>query len=271
MLPILIEEDTQDLPGVICRKIKGWLGEDIDAEFLAALMQTQRRLGVVDRLSERTEETREYIRRIHGIASVGALMVTTRDAVDFEGGDELMLSTQPVRPEGWTFFITYLLQLEPDPKPFPTPEQQIELAGRFARMVGNDPVTPLLLKLYIKKAVQLGSGVSLDGLPTSIPNVYFQYLSAVNPTDRAADNFMPNDEMLRAAEQLGGLAIEDGFVPREFLKSRARVELNRNELQGNGQVDAIKRLIDNGILQEEPFGTDFQLRFTLDPIAEVLG
>jgi hypothetical protein len=131
-------------------------------------------------------------------------------------------------------------------------------------------VTPLLVKLYVDKAVQVRqAGDSLDTLPESIPETYYEFLRAVNPQGHDAENYLTNEDMFRAAELLGKLSLGQDFVPKEFAKSKAR-DLLKSQAASFGQNDPIKRLTDNNVLREAQAGSDMLLRFVLDPIAEFL-
>jgi hypothetical protein len=132
-------------------------------------------------------------------------------------------------------------------------------------------VTPLLVKLYVEKALRLkGVGDSLDELPKSIPDTYFEFLRVVNPQDVGAKNRLSEEEMFVAAEVMARIALGEDFVSKEFRTSTARSALNgacRRKLE---EADPIQRLVDNGVLRREQAGTDALLRFTLDPVAEFL-
>jgi hypothetical protein len=275
ILPLLIEEDTKDLLGVIRRKLQGWSGEDLNADFVKALLERGFLLPIIDRLSERSAETQEYVRTIHGSISVGVMAVTTRRPINFEGGDQVRLYLQPLKEENIAHFITGLLTLLPPPSPFPNLSSNAEFLGRFATVIRlgekEVDVTPLLVKLYVDRAVEAKrAGASLDDLPRSIPELHFAYLQRVNPQDLAAANRLSDEDMLRAAEPLGRLSLGEDLVPREFLKSAARTTLSALGWDDPSKLDPIARLIENGVLREATAGTDNLLRFTLDPTAEFL-
>ncbi len=275
ILPLLIEEDTKDLLGVIRRNLQGWVGEELKSDFVKALLERGFLLPIVDRLSERSAETQEYIRTIHGSIAVGVMAVTTRRPINFEGGDQVRLYLQPLKEENIAHFITGLLTLQPPPSPFPNLSSSAEFLGRFAKVIRlgekEVDVTPLLVKLYVDRAVEAKrAGASLDDLPGSIPDLHFAYLRHVNPQDLGAANRLSNEAMLRAAESLGVLSLGDDFVPKEFLKSKARTTLGDLDRDDPSKLDPIARLIENGVLREDEMGTDSLLRFTLDPTAEFL-
>jgi photosystem II stability/assembly factor-like uncharacterized protein len=275
MLPVLIEEDTTDLVGVVGRKLKSWLEEEVESNLLEALLRKRRLLIVVDRLSERSEATRQHVRLIHGSHPVNALLVTTRSPAGFEAGDGSRLFPQPLDSGSLLFLMTGLLQSAAGREVFPTMQHQMELAGKLASLIRlgerEVPLTPLLVRLYVDKAVSLAqAGEPLEKLPVSIPDVYFDFLRSVNPQGPGVANGLSNEQMLRAAEALGRLALEPDFIPKEIPRSAARERLAAHGWKEPEKLDPLQRLLDNGVLLQREAGIDGLLRFVLDPISEML-
>lgn len=271
MLPVLVDEDTEDLRALVKRKLTSWLQEEISDDLLNALLRKQRILVIVDRVSERDSSTREHLRTLHGTQPINALIVTTRQALDFEAGGAVLVYPQPLGSETLLHFMTSLLQDPARSGAFQTMKGQIDLAQKLADLIrlGDEeiPLTPLLARLYVDKAVERAkAGASLDDLPQSIPDVYFDYLRSVNPPGGMSD-----PDMLNAAEVLAELALEKGFVPHEIVRSEAQKALAAAGWKEPGEPDSIlRRLRDNGVLLETSVGTEVLLRFALDPIAEFL-
>ena len=276
MLPVLVDEDTDDLRAVVKRKLTSWLQEEIGDEFLDALLRKQRVLVIVDRVSERQRTTREHLRTLHGGQPVNALLVTTRQPLDFEAGGDVRIYPQPLGSETLLHFMTSLLQEPARAGAFARMGDQLELGKKLADLIrlGAEevPLTPLLVRLYVDKAVELARrpGASLDELPGSIPDVYFAYLRSVNPDTGGSTDRMSNEDMLRAAEVLARLALGKAFVPREVAKEEAREAFAEAGWGKPEDSDPIRRLRDNGVLQETAVGTEMLLRFALDPVAEFL-
>jgi RecA/RadA recombinase len=275
MLPVLIEEDTTDLVGVVGRKLRSWLEEEIESDLLEALLRKRRLLIVVDRLSERSEATRQHVRLIHGSHPVNALLVTTRSPEGFEAGDGIRLFPQPLDSGSLLFLMTGLLQSAAGRELFPILQDQMVLAEKLASLIRlgdrEVPLTPLLVRLYVDKAVALKkANEPLAGLPVSIPDVYFDFLRTVNPQGPGVANALSNEQMLRAAEIVGKLALEPDFIPKELARSVARERLAAQGWKEPEKLDPLQRLIDNGVLLEREAGIDGLLRFVLDPIAEML-
>lgn len=292
MAPILVAEELsneavtpkKDLVTVIQRKLKNWLNEDVDRALVLALLKAQRLLVVVDGISERSDDTRDHIRTIHGSYPVNALVITSRTRLPFEAGDDVLMLPQQLDSSSLLYFMSALLRLSA-PDEVLARMQQLTLAQQLYALLPkkrrNDnasgerypeeqiPLTPLLVKLYINKAVELEmEGRPLTELPTSIPEIYFEFLRSVNA--QTVRPSLPHDDMFRIAELLAELSLGEEFVPRAFTRTQARLALQTSALNTVAGVDAIQRLLDSGILLQRDAGTEVLLQFTVDPIGEYL-
>jgi hypothetical protein len=132
-------------------------------------------------------------------------------------------------------------------------------------------VTPLLVKVFVEiaqKAVKAGK--SLADLPTSIPEMMLEYLRHLNPKDPTTPGHVPDNQVILASRVLGRLSLEEHYVPREFRSDEARSRLEARGFKAEEASSALRRLIQNGALDErQPGGTSI-LRFSLDPVAEFL-
>jgi len=111
-----------------------------------------------------------------------------------------------------------------------------------------------------------------DSLPKSIPQVYFDYLAAVNPDSPKAPNFISNSVMFQAVRLLSVLELANGYRPMMFEETKARATLRAASLEkvraDNHESDVIERLISNQVLRwNESLGSQW-LKFELDPVAE---
>jgi photosystem II stability/assembly factor-like uncharacterized protein len=282
-IPVLIEEDINDLVAVLQSKFKAWLGEDLDAFFIETLLRKQRLLLIVDALSERSIEMQNYIQNIHGKYPVNAMVITTRFPLDIKISDEVYLYPQALNSEKLLLFMSTTLA-EKRNNVFKSIENQLILGSRLSQLFKHNgselPITPIIVRLAIDKAIELGSneivndinidpkliGI-LENLPTTIPEVYFDYLKRVNPQGLSVPNYLPQDQMLRVTEILGELSIGNNFIPRDFTMASAR---DRLKCPPGNHPDPILRLIENGILVKREYGSDIFLRFSLDPIAEYM-
>src|ERR1022692_204233 len=148
---------------------------------------------------------------------------------------------------------------------------QLELGRRLAELAslnGDElPITPLLVRLYVQKAVKLlARGDSIEALPKTVPDVYFDYLKQVNPSSRSADYYLDEAAMIKVCCALGRLALRKSFVPGSFSGWEAEQTLREiNEPSG-----ALKRLAANGVLSAIEAGADWIYSFVSDPTAEFL-
>jgi hypothetical protein len=301
MLPVWIDEDLdpkeKPLDKVVKDKLRALLpDEKLEDEILGAMLRKQRLLIIVDRLSERSAATQQYIESIYRSTRVEALLITTRREIRPEYSAPVLLYPQPLDEGNLLRFMTSLVaeDIEPqEPQTQPDAESkeagvsatlssldsQLALGTRlkalFESTAGTDgnkpPIIPLPVRLFVEDAKRLiRLNRSLDELPSSIPEVYFNYLEQVNPREAHVPNFMTHEEMLKAAMALAKLALAGDFVPKEFFRDEAVNMLRGLGWSGPEKTDPIRRLIDNGVLMEKSLLVFRRLRFVLDPVAENL-
>jgi len=257
------------------------------------MLRKQRILVILDRLSERSAATQQYVQRIYRSVRAEALVITTRTVLHPEGSVPQLLYPQPLDESNLLRFMTSLVKEGPDqaggpadtsrPAPLSSMDEQLALGHRLrdlfqatrAGSANPAPIVPLPVRLFVEDARRLiRAGLPLDELPLSIPDVYFRYLEQVNPNQPPnqppVPNFMTNPEMLKAAMLLAKLALGDNFIPKEFFRDDASELLKENGWAEPHKLDPVQRLIDNGILKEWTGGGFSRLRFVLDPIAENL-
>lgn len=289
-IPVWVDEDldkSNSLFDTIKRKLAGWLPEEeIETEFLEALLRKQRILVIIDRISERSASTLQHIVTIHGYLHVEALVITTRKPLTFEAGPSTFLYPQALDSSSLLHFMTSLLrqhkeQEESGKEPFASLEDQLALGKRLAALIrvrgidGNPqdvPILPLPVKIFVDNAIVLiRQGRFPKDLPSTLPDVYFRYLEQINPKSPAISHAMTDEEMLRAAKLLGKLALEHDFIPKEFSKEIARERLRAAGWTNPEKLDPIQRLLDNGvIIEKKAVLAIHRMRFALDPIAEFL-
>jgi photosystem II stability/assembly factor-like uncharacterized protein len=288
MLPVWVDEEIDEknaLLAVVKRKLTAWFPEEeIETELIQALLKKQRILVIVDRLSERSAATQQYVSSVHGGLKVNALIVTTRQEVKFEAGAPLILYPQALDSKSLLHFMTSILaeyaqqSTSGVPHAFDTIERQLDLGHRLAALIqvrgaqdDEIPILPLTVRVFVDEAVRLiREGRPLDELPRSLPEAYFRSLEKVNPKTPGAKNAMTDEAMLRAAKLLGKLATGSDFIPKEFSMQSARESLRAAGWTDPEKLDPVQRLIDNGVLVEKKRGGFHVLRFELDPIAEFL-
>lgn len=272
-LPLLIDEDTSNVLATVVRKARAALSEEIDEDLIRALLTSGRLLVVFDRLSERSVPTFEAVERLQGSLRVAAALVTTRVAGHYEGGGVERVYPEALTSASLMFFLSTLLRDVGTGQTFSRLADQVDLATRLARMIRHGdrdvPLTPLLVWLFVSRAVELvESGRSLDQLPASVPEAYFEYLCMVNPDDSTSEHHLENERMLVAARALARLALGENYVPKDVPKERARGALRARGF--TEAPDPIERLARNGVIVERSYGGRSLLSFALDPVAEYL-
>jgi len=308
MLPIFIDEDTSDLFAVIRRKLHSWLREEVDNAFIDALLKSKRLLIIVDRLSERHADTQQHILTIHSSHPMNALVVTTRRPISFETEGAVTLMPIPLDSNNLLYFMTSLLRelrgasekngRRPPEKPnestarststsgaaFGGMRSQLKLGEKLAGLLPQEhdataQITPLLVKLFVEEAVRLAKENVTDPLaklPSSIPEIYFDYLRALNPhgPDKHGKEMVDEIEdqlMLEAARLFASIALGDDFVPKEFDGGEAVQFMERMGSTAEEASLAIRRLTANGVLLLRDLGGVPRYRYLLDPICELLG
>jgi photosystem II stability/assembly factor-like uncharacterized protein len=290
MIPVWIDEDVNEKDNSLASVVKGKLAallpeEKLDDAFLGALLTKQRLLFVVDRLSERSAATQQYIGRIYRSTRAEALLITARTYQQVQGAAPVVLYPQPLNQKSLLHFMTSLVSQDVSGLTDPvanvalTVKEQLALGDKLATLYeasssgdGKDaPILPLPVRLFVEEAKRLiRNGRTLDELPLSVPEVYSRYLEQVNPEEPAVPNFMTHAEMLRAALILAKLALSGDFIPKEFFPDEAAAKLREAGWTDPQKLDPVRRLLDNGILIEKGPLVSRRLRFVLDPIADSL-
>lgn len=277
-LPIMIEEETDDLVGTIERKIIGWTQEKPEPKFLETLLAKKRLLIIIDALSERSQQMQNYIASIHGRLPVNALIITTRANLDMQIRDVQRIYPRSLEAENLLFFMSSILVDNKIPVLKPL-DNQLAFAKKVAQMFVLDkkeiPIVPVLLKLTIDKVLEIAKanpGITdintiLAMLPGSIPEVFFDYLLRVNPRK---NNPISDEEIQASSEFIASLSLQDDFIPKDINVTRITEELrNRNLL--TEQKNPLQRLILNGIVTApKTYANNSWVRFALDPLAEYL-
>jgi photosystem II stability/assembly factor-like uncharacterized protein len=284
MLPVWIDEDLgtdKPLSQVVRAKLTALLpDEKMDDVLLGALLQKQRLLTIVDRLSERSTATQAYFGNIYRTTRAEAMLITTRIRIPVDGVTPISLFPQPLNQRTLLYFMQALLQPDGATNDIDVTDvsldDQLSLGHKLrelylssVRAGGN--ILPLPVRLFVEEAMTfIVASRSLESLPRSIPDIYSRYLERVNPDNPSVPNFMSHAEMLRAAKILSKLALGDDFIPKEFDAEDASAELRKEGWTDPQKVDPIERLVDNGVLLSKGELLNRRLKFALDPIAEYL-
>jgi photosystem II stability/assembly factor-like uncharacterized protein len=273
-LPVLIEEDTDDLPHAVQRALIKMVGPDeADADIIGGLLERQRILVIVDGVSERSIATQRQVEAAAGHRPIALLVISTR--VPPRLGPVRTARVQPERIEEATlvYFLTEYLRQTKSEQLFsgrPLLDLADRLLGLLERANRQVVITPLLITLFVQSAADHAKrGGTLNSLPLSVPEMFLEYLRRVNPQDPTATHWMPDGVMLQCARVLGWCSLRDLYTPRDFRREAARQALQDADLWAE-QRDPVSRLIANGVLEERNIAGTPMLRFHLDPLAEYL-
>ena len=197
MIPVWVDEDMDPkekrLNDVIKGKLTSMLPDaKLDDTFIEALLKKQRLLVILDRVSERSKATQQYIGTIYRSTPVVALLVTSRTYLSIGGSTPITVYPQLLDHESLLYFMTSLLKtpLSTNGGSRRAPlslDKQLELGSRLALLYqsslrANAPVLPLPVRLFVEEArALLNGGLPLERLPLSIPAVYSWYPGACKP------------------------------------------------------------------------------------------
>jgi hypothetical protein len=274
MIPIFLEEETDDLIAAVTRQLRKMVGpEELDDSLVHSLLRNQRLLVIFDALSERTAETKKHVQSIHGTAIVSALVVTSRVAPEF--GPTKVTELWPERIDAKTlfYFLTEYLHRTKSDELFPG-HHALQLGGRLNSLVEGGSqylvVTPLLVRLFVDNAIeQRKRNQSIEDLPVSVAETMLEYLRRVNPQDPDTPNRIANETMIQASRVLGRCSLGEDYVPRDIYGDVAHQALSAAGIE-TPPADIVARLVLNGVLEQRDRGGTKLLRFGLDSLAEYL-
>ncbi|MCS3795649.1 NB-ARC domain-containing protein [Niastella sp. OAS944] len=274
-LPVLIEEETNDVFATIKGIINTYTNDEVNDEFLRYLLRKQRILVIVDALSERSSEMQLYIRTIYRKTPVNAMVLTSRKSIDVYTGENILLYPQKMDFVKVAEYVKTVLYNRKE-KVFEQEANKSKISDKIVSLFKIDnkdkevPILAVLPVLVMRRAILLAeeSGdVSIEfiikNLPSSIPEIFIDYITSVNP--KSGDNIYSDEHVLAFCKKIAIICLGKDFRPTDFLKS----SVDTIPVTETGTI--IDRLIENGILLPmKRFGDDYLLRFTLDPIAEYL-
>jgi len=288
--PFIIDYGTHDIVKSVKDKMNAWLpDENIDDDFIMALLKNQNIILLIDALSELDVTTQNYIDTIHSNVPANLLIITSRKRFFFQQLECSIIKPLPLTSDKLLYFlISYFngkkeivgASLDEGAPAFPlkTMEEQLAFAGRIGMLFSNTAngtvsVTPILVKIIVDnffKKFQQGKKVFNDlmqEMPKSIPEVYYNYLENVNPKNKTVTNYLDTDIMFQLAELMGYLSLGNNFIPQDFSQKSYAEEVNKRFKDVN-PATTIQRFSDNGIITMKNNLGSFFLRFNLDPLAE---
>ncbi len=283
---ILIDVDTTDLPGLITSRLTAWLpNEKITKDLVKALLKNQNIICIIDALSEKSQNTQEYINGIFGEFQINLLLITARYRFTFNEQRFILFKPVYLSLDKLIFFIsTYIVNkseevnLRYGNQPFPvrTFDHHLMFAKKIGDLFKNThTITPILVTLvidnffenyYEKNITDFEELLTL--MPENIPGVYIQYLKNVNPKNENVANYLPEEDMIAIAKYLGFLSIRKTYTPHNIPKLAIQQILRRKYPD---YKDPFQRIIDNQIMTKMEDLGFVEARFNLDPCSEYLG
>jgi hypothetical protein len=131
------------------------------------------------------------------------------------------------------------------------------------------PVTPLLVTLFVRSALRrAANGLSFDGLPEVVPEVFVDYLRRLNANPHP-DAPVSDDVFIRAAQTVATVSLGKNLVPQDFTPEEATEAIEQETTAEQADL-LLKRLIASGVIERRTPGGHVILRFNLDPAAEYL-
>ena len=157
MMPVWIDEDLDPVNNALAKVIKEKLSailpeEDLDDEFLKAMMRKQRVLVILDRLSERSAATQKYVQGIYRTVRAEALVITTRAVLHPEGSVPQLLYPQPLDESNLLRFMTSLVKEGADQSSVPAHASQPAVAAPLSSMEEQLALGSRLKHLYQDQA-----------------------------------------------------------------------------------------------------------------------
>ena len=279
---LLIDEEFDDLWQLVQRRIKAIVGPHraVPSEFIEALLRRGRLWIMVDRLSERKRTTQDAFARIYESISPRVVMCTARHEIPTQVIAPTVVRPLPLDKNTLLGFLSDQLQSEGAGALYPTLADQAALVQRLARQItlGDEelPVTPLLVRVFVSQAVELGQHTgrqAINNLPSNVPEAYFNYVERLDATRTYADGFQAVADAgtiaRKAAVIVAFVELGEDFRPKPISKFLLREKL-RDHCGVLGDIDFVERMTGSGLLVERRHGTDALVEFVLDPLAECL-
>jgi hypothetical protein len=268
MIPVLIEENANDIASRIQAQLKLIVGDEVEPELTESLLLNKRVLVILDGLSEKSADMQVQVREIYIQAPVKALVVTSRRDVEVIGTNKVTVHPEEITDSNVIHFIREYLRLSGHAEIL-SRSQIRSLVFRLFSITetreGGVPITPLLVILLINQAVEfVVAGRDIGELPYSIPETIVKYLERLS-----AGRTEPAPEIIRATAILARCSLGDEYIPQEFDRRRAVQALVQAGL-GDGVNDLLAVFVDGGVLETRRLGGVDFYRFKLDPVAEYM-
>jgi HEAT repeat protein len=276
-LPVLIEREldfevaegkdpfTETVRGDLSKLISAPVSENL----ITALLEQGRVLVIVDHMSEMTEANRNRVRPDVPDFPAASLIVTSR--LEEKLGNVSSNSLKPMRVTGDYLFEFMGAYLRAQGVREWFPDREFGPAGaRIAELVGERPVTVLLVKLYLDRMIETKrrQGDLDREMPESIPSLMLYYLNDINAAVRE-DVRRDARAVHRDAEAIAWACLKESLWP-EFasIDSASKPALAAIDSEGvDARLDYLERRL--GLIETREPKRD-KVRFLLDPVAEYL-
>ena len=270
MIPVLVETElTEEV--TLLAAIRGQLNaltdqsEPIETELLEKLLQRQRVLVIVDRLSEMGETTRSQIKPQLADFLVKALVVTSRLEESLGGVRRTVV--KPLQVEAnrlWPFMSAYL-EAKGKQNLFEDDDYS-DGCDLLRRMAGERSITVLLARMYIDQMIREREGVG--GIrPDSVPKLMLSYLNQLN-LNIEPENKRDDLEVQQDAKVVAWECLKQTYRPLWIKKLDAIDALDTLEdgIPAKERLNYLEKRLQ--FLQASEPGDS--IRIILDPLAEYL-
>jgi len=218
----------------------------------------------------------EYIKKIHRTLEPNAMIVTSRKQISIGIGDEVFFEVLPMSKYQISQYTNRILTNTNSSIFNSKLNRALLLQSLYKNFYIQEkelPISPTLVRLFLNKVITLENTNTRDSiinllsqLPTSIPDIYTDYLIATN-TDSSNSKFF-DENILEVAEIVADLSIGSNFKPKDVLIKDINTILNEKQIQMGDQL--VLKFINNGTLSKRRYANDYFVRFNLDTLAEYL-
>jgi hypothetical protein len=275
---LFVDEEFDDLTATLRAKLAAALDTaELPPEFVTALVRRQRIVLIIDRVSERQPATRAAVETVYRKLPANALVLTARYEIPLEAQQALLLRPRALDSNTLLGFLGEQLRAAQGEELFQRLNDKAMLVQRLAQQIalGREElhITPLLVRVFVDKAVALARSQGIEGLehlPANVPEAYFDYVEDVDAAKRNAG--FARDEQAeayrRAVTLLAFLELGDDFRPKAIPAAEVSAVLAADPIVSAQKHDYLKRLEDNGLVVRYLIGAEARVEFVLDPLAE---
>jgi formylglycine-generating enzyme required for sulfatase activity len=212
LLPVLLDPASGE--GDVVERLHSQLRHlddpELSRDFVRDLLRHRRLLPIVDHVSELSDQQRQWVSRE---LPPHLVLLTSRRRESCLFPAWSITEIQPLRLEGEALFAFFEAYLQAKARKattgsnpsFLSAEDQMRTRDLLERMVGNKPVTVLLVCLVIDKALDHIAAGRIELLPSSVPELMLDYVG------RSFYNISPNNRCLADGTQLRSSLIVDSL------------------------------------------------------------